>query len=84
VRIVHLNEDSEEILDRLVEETGMSISDVLKQGLLALRACLLKSARRSAYEVYEELDLGEGGYSVAASSEVQSGVKDAIRRKLLR
>jgi predicted RNase H-like HicB family nuclease len=34
------------------------------------------------YEIYEELDLGPGGYAVAPSTEIRQGVQDAIRRKL--
>jgi hypothetical protein len=37
---VRLDEDSEQILGQLGEETGMSISAVLKEGLLALRSRL--------------------------------------------
>ena len=35
-------------------------------------------------DIYEELDLGEGGYAVAPSTEARSGVREAIRRKLSR
>jgi hypothetical protein len=84
LRTVRLDEDSEQILGQLVEETGMSISAVLKEGLLALRARLAESPRRTAYEIYEELDLGPGGYAVAPSTEVRRGVQEAVRRKLCR
>jgi hypothetical protein len=39
---------------------------------------------RAAYEIYEELDLGPGGYAVAPSTETKRGVKEAIRKKLKR
>jgi len=85
LRTVRLDEDSEQILGQLVEETGMSISAVLKEGLLALRnGRAAESPRRTAYEIYEGLDLGPGGYAVAPSAEVQRGVREAVRRKLSR
>jgi hypothetical protein len=34
--------------------------------------------------VYSELDLGEGGYAIATSTDVKRGVTQAIRRKLRR
>jgi hypothetical protein len=68
LRTVRLDEDSEQILGQLVEETGMSISAVLKEGLLALRNRRAESPQRTAYEIYEELDLGSGGYAVAPST----------------
>ena len=84
VRTVRLDDDSEQILRRLVEETGMSISAVLKEGLLALQDRAASAPRRTAYEIYAELDLGPGGYAIAPSTETRSGVREAIRRKLAR
>ena len=83
-RTVRLDEDTEEVLEQLVQGTGLSISAVFKQGLLALRDRLAEQPKRSAFEIYEELDLGPGGYSVAPSTQTRQGVQDAIRRKLSR
>ncbi len=83
-RTVRLDEDTEEVLEQLVRGTGLSISAVFKQGLLALRDRLAEQPKRSAFEIYEELDLGAGGYSIAPSTETRRGVQDAIRRKLKR
>lgn len=38
--------------------------------------------QRAAYEIYEELDLGPGGYAFAPATETRRGVQKAIRRKL--
>jgi hypothetical protein len=84
VRTVRLDDDTEKILEQLLEGTGMSISALLKQGLLALKDQLSPQPQRSAYEIYEELDLGPGGYAVAPSTESKKGVQEAIRRKLKR
>ncbi len=82
VRTVRLDDDTEKILDQLVEGTGLSISALLKQGLLALKDQMSPQPQRAAYEIYEELDLGSGGYAVAPSTETRRGVQEAIRRKL--
>jgi hypothetical protein len=84
IRTVRLDDASERILKELTKETGMSISAVLKEGLLALRSRGADSPRRTAYEIYEKLDLGPGGYAIAASTESRRGVQEAICRKLPR
>jgi hypothetical protein len=85
VRTVRLDDDTEKVLEELKEGTGLSISALLKQGLLVLRNELsAQQPARSAYEIYEELDLGPGGCAVAPSTETRRGVQEAIRRKLNR
>jgi hypothetical protein len=80
-RTVKLDDEAERILDQLVQTTGLSISAIFKQGLIALRERLAKTTGRSAYEIYEELDLGPGGYAIAPSTETRLGVREALRRK---
>jgi len=84
LRTVRLDEDTEKILEQLVEGTGQSISTVLKQGLLALRDRQIAQPGKTAYDIYQELDLGEGGYAIAPSTETRRGVQEAIRRKMRR
>ena len=82
-RTVRLDDETEKILDHLVRTTGLSISDVFKQGLIAFREQLGRTTGRSAYEIYEELDLGPGGYAIAPSTETRRGIQEAFRRKLI-
>jgi Arc/MetJ-type ribon-helix-helix transcriptional regulator len=81
-RTVRLDDETEKILDQLVHATGLSISAVLKQGLQVLRERLGEPSGRSAWDLYEELDLGPGGYSIAPSTESRQGIQEALRRKL--
>jgi hypothetical protein len=81
-RTVRLDDETEKVLDQLVHATGLSISAVLKQGLLTLRERLGEPSARSAWDLYEEMDLGPGGYSIAPSTESRRGVQEALRRKL--
>ena len=81
-RTVRLDDETEKILDQLVKTTGLSISAVFKQGLMAFRERLAQGTGRPAYEIYEELDLGPGGYAIAPSTETRRGVQEALRRKL--
>jgi hypothetical protein len=80
VKTVRLDEDSERILMGLAREMGLSVSAVLKQGLLALRDQRSGGAAK-AYEIYRELDLGPGGYALAPSTETRRGVADVLRRR---
>ena len=80
-RTVRLDDETEKILEQLVGTTGLSISAVLKQGLIAFREQIAQPAGRSAFEIYEELDLGPGGYALAPSTETRRGVQEVLRRK---
>jgi hypothetical protein len=81
-RTVRLDDDTEKILEELVEGTGLSISGVFKQGLLALRDQV--PPNRTPYDIFRELDLGPGGYASAPSTDTRQGARSAIRRKLHR
>ena len=83
-RTVRLDDDTEKILEQLVEGTGLSISAVFKQGIRALRDQIAAKPERIAYDIYCELDLGTGGYSSAPSTETRRGAREAILRKLNR
>ena len=83
-RTVRLDDDTEKILGQLVKRTGMSVSAVLKQGVLALNDNLTQQPQRTPFEIYQDLDLGPGGYAIAPSTETRRGVQEAIRRKLNR
>ena len=80
-RTVRLDPDSERILADIQEATGLPVSDVLKQGLIALRASLREEVARKPYEVYEELDLGPGGYAVAPAREAKQAIREVLSRK---
>ena len=83
VRTVRLDDETEKVLEGLKGETGQSVSTLLKRGIFSLQSEIRRQRpSRSAYEIYEELDLGPGGYAVAPSTETRRGVQEAIRKKL--
>ena len=83
-RTVRLDEETEQVLRQVVQVTGLSISAAFKKGLLALRDEITRHARRVPYDIYQELDLGPGGYAIAPSTATRLGVQQAVRRKLRR
>jgi hypothetical protein len=80
LRTVRLDPDSEEILEGLTHEMGLSVSAVFKEGLLALRNQRVSVAPK-AYEIFSELDLGPGGYALAPSTQTRRGVEEVLRRR---
>ena len=80
-RTVRLDDEAEQILQRLRNVTGLSISEVLKRGLSAFEAQAMGQVGRKPYDIYRELDLGDGGYAIAPARQAKSAVVDAIRRK---
>jgi hypothetical protein len=81
-RTVRLDEEAEEALREIREATGLPISEALKRGLRSLLASVRQDAMHSPYDIYQELDLGPGGYAIAPSTEVRHGVRQALRKKL--
>jgi hypothetical protein len=80
-RTVRLDDEAERALEEITQATGLSISDALKQGLLALRHQLSQQASQSPYDIYAKLDLGPGGYAIAPSTDIRRGVRESIRRR---
>ena len=80
-RTVRLDEDAEKVLARLRKLTGLSISDVLKRGLMAYEKTAANEGELRPYELYKKMDLGEGGWSLAPARDAKRAVAQAIRRK---
>jgi len=81
-RTVRLDTEAERTLASLTKTTGMSISEVLKRGLLAYKQQVQElPARVSAYDILQRLDLGPGGYAQAPAREAKGAIKLLLRRK---
>jgi len=80
-RTVRLDDEAEQTLSRLRRVTGLSISELLKRGLDAYESEALNLAHRKPYDIYAQLDLGDGGYAVAPAKQAKSAVAEAVRRK---
>jgi hypothetical protein len=81
---VRLDDEAEAALRQIREATGLPISEALKQGLQSLRQRVREESGRTPYDIFHQLDLGPGGYAVAASTETRRGVVAALRKKLRR
>jgi hypothetical protein len=83
-RTVRLDKETEGVLREVLEATGLPISEALKRGLRSLREEVRHRANRRPYDIYQELDLGPGGYAIAPSTGVTRGVRQALKKKLHR
>jgi hypothetical protein len=83
-RTVRLDLEAEKALREVQAATGLPISEALKRGLRSLQEQVRREAGRTPYDVYQELDLGPGGYAVAPSTDTRRGVRLALKRKLRR
>jgi hypothetical protein len=80
-KTIRLDEETEQILQQIIQSTGLSISGALKKGLHVLHREIDQHIHRTPYDVYRELDLGPGGYAIAPSTQTRQGVKKALRKK---
>ena len=80
-RTVRLDDDAESTLKTLQKQTGLSISNVLKQGLNFFAKAQETAATIKPYDIYRELDLGPGDEGVPPAAEAKSAVADIIRQK---
>lgn len=78
-KTVGLDGATEKKLLQVRKRTGLSTSAILKKGVEVVYDEL--DSRPTFWEVYEKLDLGEGGYAVAPAAEAKAAVRSAIRRK---
>jgi len=84
---VLLDEEAELALKTVMQITKLSQSDALKQGLVLLQEHLKNISQTLAvkpFDIYKQLDLGEGGYAIAPSTSAKEGVKAILQRKLQR
>lgn len=81
-RTVRLDPEAERTLASLTRMTGLSISEVLKRGLMSYKQQALNGpVTCTPYELLCRLDLGPGGYARAPARDAKSAVRAAILRK---
>lgn len=83
-RTVRLDDEAEAVLQQIRDVTGLPISEALKQGLQSLKQRVGEESTRRPYDLFQQLDLGPGGYAVAPSTDTRRGVVAALRKKLRR
>lgn len=54
---------------------------MLKRGLVVLHESLREQAAREPYRIYEQLDLGPGGYALAPARKAKQGIRELLQRR---
>jgi hypothetical protein len=80
-RSVRLDEEAENALDDIVDRTGMTISDAIKQGLIAYRQIAIATASKRPADFFQSYDLGEGGYAAGPARHAKKVLKDRLRSR---
>ena len=79
---IQLDDDAEATLSLLCNQTGLSISEVLKRGLQVYAASAPKvPTTETPYRVFSRLDLGPGGYTIASVKSAKEATTEAIKKK---
>ncbi len=79
-RTVRLDEDDEATLARLQQQSGLSISELLKRGIASLEKEPEFQVEKP-FDLYDRLDLGPGGYTAAPARDAKKAVRDVIAKK---
>lgn len=80
-RSVRLDEEAENALEEIVNCTGMSISDAIKQGLVAYREIAMETVTKKPADFFLGFDLEQGGYSIGNARHSKMLIQEKLRSK---
>ncbi len=83
-RSVRLDDEADIVLEDIIKRTGMSISDAIKQGLIAYHEIAMANALKRPADFFAHFELGEGGHTIGAARTVKSLLKDKIKKNIQR
>ena len=78
-RSVRLDEEAESALAEIIGRTGLSISEVIKFGLIEYKESSRHRSAKSPAEFFDTFDLGEGGYSIAPARQAKEAIKTKLK-----
>ncbi|MEW6486760.1 MAG: hypothetical protein AB1578_02460 [Thermodesulfobacteriota bacterium] len=80
-RTIRLDEHDEQVLAAVRARTGLSVSEALRRGLLALSAHLDEDQAITPYDVFQELDPGPGGEALAPGRTAKEAIRAVLKKK---
>ena len=80
-RSVRLDEEAESALAEIIGRTGLSISEVIKYGLIGYQESSRHHCAKSPTEFFETFDLGAGGYTIAPARQAKEAIKTKLKNK---
>jgi len=79
-RSVRLDDEAENALTEIINRTGLSISDAIKQGLITYQDKARVMATRKPSDFFKSFELGEGGYSIGPARQSKELLKNKLRK----
>lgn len=80
-RSVRLDNEAEDVLSEILKRTGMSISDAIKQGLIAYYEKNKSKHNKNPSDFFDEYDLGDGGYSIGPARLSKNILKNKLKHR---
>jgi antitoxin component of RelBE/YafQ-DinJ toxin-antitoxin module len=81
-RSVRLDDEAEGALAEIVNRTGLSISDAIKQGLITYREKALTMQTRNPSDFFNAVDLGDETSSIGPARNAKEVIKNKLRSRL--
>jgi len=82
---IELNNDTENLLQNLVQQTSLSVNELVIQGLLVLKNNVELTVKKSDvrfFDIYSQVDIGKDNNCAYSSDNVKAGVKAILQNKL--
>ena len=80
-RSVRLDEEAENALEDIVDRTGMTISDAIKQGLVTYRQIATATMIKRPADFFQTYDMGEGGYAIGHARQAKTVLKEKLKSR---
>lgn len=78
---IELDARAEAILKKIMALTGCDEATAIQHALLDLEKAFEPPVMPEPYDVYRQLNLGEGGYTECPSDQSRQGVLEVLQRK---
>lgn len=80
-RTVRLDEEAERLLSEIRRQTGTTVSGALKRGLEVAARELRERAATRPYDIFRQIELGEGGYARAPARKAKKAIAGLLRKR---
>lgn len=78
---IELDARAEAILKKLMAATGVDEATAIQQALLDFEKTFEPPGVTQPFEIYRQLDLGEGGYAACPADQSRQGIVEMLQRK---
>lgn len=78
-RTVRLDDEAEQLLSEICRRTGTTVSGALKRGLEVAARELREAASARPYDIYQRIELGEGGYARTPARSAKKAIAELLR-----